>query len=201
MQQLETGQVFHLPEYGDNSSLRGSSKAESLTDVDRYPPHLYENRATVEIAPGLFFTPGKAVNPTDNAAKLQKAFDVLSSQYRGAEQTPPNDTEMQKLGKRADTLSYRAFSENWNKTDRQTVTELLAKLLAEAGELAGAIETYYGRSLRPELVAGNFDEVEGEIGDVLTVMLRICSVFAADPETAVAKTLDKFEKRLERIGK
>jgi len=99
---------------------------------------------------------------------------------------------------RAARLARRAWPEEQDRPVEGLCKELLAHLLEEGGELAGAIRSYHGRRLRPE-VSGSHKEVTLEMGDVLIVCLRIAFLQQVDPYLAIDLSLDKFERRVEAL--
>ena len=76
---------------------------------------------------------------------------------------------------------------------------MLAKILSEAGELAGAVENYFGRHDRLGIEAGNLASVQEEWGDVAVMLLRVATMFDIDPALAIDRSLAKYEQRLDEI--
>lgn len=72
---------------------------------------------------------------------------------------------------------------------------LMTKLLEEAGELAGAANTYYGRRYRPELTPGNKESIYGEIGDLFFVLIGICDLWETTPDECLDMVITKLQSR------
>jgi NTP pyrophosphatase (non-canonical NTP hydrolase) len=81
---------------------------------------------------------------------------------------------------------------------KDTFARLMGLLLEEGGELAGAIRTYFGRKYRPELATGNLENVKGEVGDILTVVNGVCSLFGITMDECLEMANDKLERRYEQ---
>lgn len=97
-----------------------------------------------------------------------------------------------------------AWPEEKNENEKVVMHSMLTKLLEEAGELAGACRNYYGSKSRPDKPGtDSIEEIEGEVGDVLVVALRICSLYKIDAATVLNKTMEKFQSRLDslKVGK
>lgn len=126
---------------------------------------------------------------------------VLAKHLRAlqGEATPP-DKEMLDCGilKYMDEATALA-AEAWpdDKPGSALSKALFAHLLEEAGELAGASRSFWGRSLRPD-VCGSLADVEGEVGDVLVITLRIAATHGVDPARAIDGALAKFRRRLDK---
>jgi uncharacterized protein YabN with tetrapyrrole methylase and pyrophosphatase domain len=65
--------------------------------------------------------------------------------------------------------------------------------------LAGATTRYFGRKYRPELEKGNVEDIKGEIGDLLTLLLGLCDVWGTTPDECLLKTVDKLEWRYDQL--
>jgi NTP pyrophosphatase (non-canonical NTP hydrolase) len=76
----------------------------------------------------------------------------------------------------------------------------MAQLLEEAGELAGASRTLFGREMRPEKV-GSIEEVKSEIGDVMVVLCAICELHQVEPLDCLNGVITKLEQRCEGLGR
>ena len=74
---------------------------------------------------------------------------------------------------------------------------LISLACEETGEMAGAIRSYWGRSYRPDVAAGDADAVLGEIGDCYVILGRIANLFGKRPEECLAIALRKLELRLQ----
>ena len=81
---------------------------------------------------------------------------------------------------------------------KDATRNLISLLLEEAGETAGAVRSYWGRSYREDVVAGNVDNVKGEIGDCLVILGRLCNLFGATPDECLNIAMKKLEGRLQR---
>jgi len=73
--------------------------------------------------------------------------------------------------------------------DWENADQVLAKLDEELHELAGA---------RAE---GSREELEGEVGDLLFVLVNLASFLKVDPEQALRKTNAKFRRRFAHVEK
>jgi len=82
----------------------------------------------------------------------------------------------------------RTFSKDAN-------CQLMTKLFEEGGELAGAINSYFGRKYRPDLESGNREDIKGEIGDVLFTLLGVCVMWETTPDECLEMTFPKLETR------
>ncbi len=71
--------------------------------------------------------------------------------------------------------------------DWEDAGQIFAKLDEEAGELRDAIES------------GDADNVEGEIGDLLFVIVNLARKLNVEPETALKRTNRKFRRRFKHI--
>ena len=71
--------------------------------------------------------------------------------------------------------------------DWENAEQVLDKLNEELGELAAARE------------GGSRDELEGEIGDLLFVIVNLARFLKVDPEQALRKTNAKFRKRFAHV--
>lgn len=91
-------------------------------------------------------------------------------------------------------------AKNWpNRTlHRQELAFMMMKFLEEAGELSGAISTYFGRRFRPELASGDVENIAGEIGDILNIITNVCNLFGLSMDDCLQATSDKLERRYER---
>ncbi len=89
----------------------------------------------------------------------------------------PALTRARKLGKRAATVGF-----DW--PDRAAVR---AKVDEEVAELDEAI------------AAGQADEIEAEIGDLLFTVVNLCRHLDVDPERALRRANDRFTRRFARV--
>lgn len=76
---------------------------------------------------------------------------------------------------------------------------MCTKILSETGEMAGAIEDYFGRYDRPDKKSGSREKVIEEWGDAVVMFLRVAKMFDIDPALAIDQSLDKYEGRLKAI--
>jgi ATP diphosphatase len=81
---------------------------------------------------------------------------------------------------RAEKLQKRAARTGFDWTNPE---DILEKLAEETDEVQDAIEN------------GNLAEIEDEIGDLLFVTANLARRFKLDPEIALRKANDKFERR------
>lgn len=81
-------------------------------------------------------------------------------------------------------------------SQKEMTSKLLSLLLEEAGELAGATRSFFGRKYRPEVSAGDKEAIKGELGDVLFVTLRLCEVWDTTPDECLDLVIEKLERRL-----
>lgn len=84
---------------------------------------------------------------------------------------------------------------DWDPTP-DNASRMLARLLEESGELSGAVKSYFGRPLRPEVKTGDLHAIHGEIGDTLVIIYRLCDMFHIAPSVAIDRALNKYENRL-----
>ena len=91
------------------------------------------------------------------------------------------------------TPTYKAS--DWDPTP-DNAHRMLARLLEEAGEISGAVKSYFGRPLRPEVRTGDLHAVQAEIGDCLVIVYRLCDMFQIAPSVAIDRALNKYENRL-----
>lgn len=91
------------------------------------------------------------------------------------------------------TPTYKAA--DWDATP-DNAHRMLARLLEEAGEISGAVKSYFGRPLRPEVQRGDIHAVQQEIGDCLVIIYRLCDMFQIAPSVAIDWALNKYENRL-----
>lgn len=110
---------------------------------------------------------------------------------------PSSDAGLRRFMRDATELASQAWPDD--KPDATLSKALFAHLLEEAGELAGASRSFWGRSLRPD-VKGSLAEVTAELGDVLVIVLRIAATHGADPVDAITGALAKFRERLSRAA-
>ncbi len=72
---------------------------------------------------------------------------------------------------------------------------ILVKLLEEAGEFAGATNTYFGRKYRPELETGNLENIKGEVGDLFFVLFGLCEFWEITPDECMEIVIEKLQRR------
>lgn len=78
---------------------------------------------------------------------------------------------------------------------------ILARLLEENGELAGALRNYDGRDLRPlDHPKGDLAAIEDEMGDVLFLLARLANLYGVSMEDAARRAVTKMEARLKQKG-
>jgi NTP pyrophosphatase (non-canonical NTP hydrolase) len=127
------------------------------------------------------------------------AFAVSGNQLLGEGKVgKAMTTDMDALQVRARELSVR----RWGPIPLQDKAEgnaILAKLLEEAGELAGAISKHRGRLCSPEKTA-TLDDIREEIGDVLVVAIKMANHYDVIAYECARESLDKFESRLASAG-
>ena len=82
--------------------------------------------------------------------------------------------------------------------NKDTFDRLMARLLEEGGELSGAIRSYFGRKYRPDVATGNIENVKGEIGDILTVMNGVCTLFGITMDECLSMANDKLQRRYDQ---
>ena len=93
-------------------------------------------------------------------------------------------------------LTQKMFpSEEHGKATTQALVSLLCE---EVGETAGAIRSFWGRSYREDVPAGDAEAVKGELGDCYVVLGRLCDLFGFDPEECLAAAITKLEGRLQK---
>jgi NTP pyrophosphatase (non-canonical NTP hydrolase) len=92
-------------------------------------------------------------------------------------------------------LEHRMFGDSGTNR-KETNSKLMSLLLEEAGELAGATRSFFGRKYRPEVGTGDVEAIKGELGDVLFVTLRLCEVWGTTPDECLDIVIAKLEGRL-----
>jgi NTP pyrophosphatase (non-canonical NTP hydrolase) len=102
---------------------------------------------------------------------------------------------MQKKFEQVIELEHRMFPDN-GAPRKETNSKLMSLLLEEAGELAGATRSFFGRKYRPEVDAGDVEAIKGELGDVLFVTMRLCEVWGTTPDECLDIVMAKLEGRL-----
>ena len=100
---------------------------------------------------------------------------------------------MQKQFERTKELCKKMFPDfHFSKEMDRT---MMALLLEEAGELSGATRSFFGRTYRPDVEAGNLEDIKGEIGDCIYVIFRICQLWNVTPDECLKLVEEKLEKR------
>jgi len=93
-------------------------------------------------------------------------------------------------------LAERMFGDS--ELTKANTQSLVSLLLEEAGETAGAIRSYWGRSYREDIVAGNVDNVKGELGDCLVIIGRLCNLFDSTPDECLNIAITKLQGRMQK---
>jgi NTP pyrophosphatase (non-canonical NTP hydrolase) len=97
---------------------------------------------------------------------------------------------------RAIEISKKSFPDRT--FDKDSLARLMGLLLEESGELSGAIRSYFGRKYRPDVATGNIENVKGEVGDILTVMNGVCTLFGITMDECLSMANDKLQRRYDQ---
>ena len=141
--------------------------AETLSaKLVRRHPHIFGDAVAVD---------PEAVVRTWDAIKRQEkgAQQLASSALDGVPRSMPALQEAGKLGSKAAKAGF----------DWPDATGLFAKLAEETEEL------------RAEIVSGNHDALELEVGDLMFTAVNLARHLKVDPETALRRTNAKFRQR------
>lgn len=101
--------------------------------------------------------------------------------------------ELMNLATRLANQAWPTFKDQPRPAQRDRMTSQAAE---ELGELIQELRKLDGRSFRGPEEAQTADP-EGELGDLMTMCLRIAHLYRLDPVKAIERTLVKLERRIQ----
>jgi len=139
----------------------------------RRHPHLYGPDQDQYKTPPSW----EALKRIERAAKGEK--ESIPSALDGVPKSFPGLLRAYRMGEKAHQVGF-----DWPDT-----TGVLAKIREELEEVQEAVE------------AGDKNAIEGEIGDLLYAVVNLSRHYKLDPESALRKTMKKFENRFRYVEK
>lgn len=102
-------------------------------------------------------------------------------------------SKIHQLIARAVELNASLWPDRMNR-DMLTMDRLTAQAAEEAGEVHGALRSYFGREYSPEKTA-TLEDVAEELGDVMGLYFMIGAIMEVTPEHALELMVTKLEGR------
>lgn len=162
--------LFHAKIAQQNKEFDIGDVIESISEkMVRRHPHVFKD--------GKLDTPDQVVDQWEEIKKTEKNHSKRESVLDGVPKQLPGLLRAQKLQKKAAKHGF-----DWDK-----ITAVFDKLDEEIAEFKEAV------------LSGKDDDIEGELGDILFVLVNIARHKKIDAEEALRATNNKFIKRFHHI--
>jgi nucleoside triphosphate diphosphatase len=171
--------VFHARMADECGAFDFGDVVDAITTkLLRRHPHVFGDAGSLPVeAVNVLWERIKAEEKSERAARRQSPAPERAKALDGVAPGLPALIRARKLQDKASDVGF-----DWNDP-----LAVLAKIREEADEIEAAIAT------------GNRDRIAGEVGDLMFAVVNLARHVGADPETALAATNAKFERRFAAI--